>query len=160
MTFSPEPQIFFKPLYSSSTASTNKYPTLGKVFSVASDRSISYEFMKELNRLVTYQSGVVILDDLGFKSFTSWFSPRVTNLVPRLLVPQTSSNPEEGETGVYKQICSSLENTIHPSFANLPWKELFPNHLLAYPTLQGLTRVWERLILSDQSAHCEVIPSQ
>ncbi len=160
LTFSPEPQVFFKPLYSNET-STNKYPDLEKVFNVSADRTISADFIKELDRLITYPSGMVILDDIGFKSFSSWFMPPaiVSNMRP--FVPQTgSSRVMGGETNDYKQICQSLENTIRPSLSSLPWMNMFPNHILAYPSLQGLTSLWEKLILSNLKAHCEVITVQ
>jgi hypothetical protein len=158
LTFSPGPQVFFKPLYSNE-ASLNKYAKLEKAFSVAADRTISRDFIEELNRLVTYQSGMVLLDDIGFKSFTSWFTRPITTSEARPFVPQTGSFQPIGEEAKdYSQICRSLEKPIRPDLDSLPWRNMFPNHILAYPTLQGLINVWERLIISDLDAHCEVIP--
>ncbi len=160
LTFSSGPQVFFKPLYSNE-ARTNIYPDLQKVFNVSADRTVSSAFIKELDQIISNPSGMVILDDIGFKSFTSWFKPPSIVSEMRPFVPQTGSGQIiAGETNDYKQICLSLENTLRPSLANLPWKSMFPNHILAYPGLQSLTNLWERLVLSDQNAHCEVIPVQ
>ena len=162
LTFSPGPQVFFKPLFSSAS-STNHYPDLGIIFSVTADRSISNKFMNELNRLMTHQSGMVILDDIGYELFTSWFTQPVTANETRPFVPQTGivdTRTFRGEIMNYGQICTTLENTSRPSLASLPWRELYPNHLASFPTLQSLANLWERLILSDLAAHCEVIEAQ
>ena len=162
LTYSPGPQVFFKPLFASDAA-TNKYPDLGEVFSVSADRTISSAFMKELNQLISHQSGMVILDDIGYKSFTSWFTQPVLSNDTRPFVPKTgivNTQPFGGELENYGQICRTLENTSRPNLANLPLWKLFPNHLAAFPTLQSLTNLWGRLILSNMDTHCEVIQVQ
>ena len=151
----------FKPLFASDAA-TNKYPGLGEVFSVSADRTISSAFMKELNQLISHQSGMVILDDIGYEFFTSWFTqPVLSNtqpFVPKTGILDTHSFGDEMEN--YGQICRTLENTSRPNLANLPLWKLFPNHLAAFPTLQSLTNLWGRLILSNMDTHCEVIQVQ
>ncbi len=159
LTFSPNPQVFFKPLFSNE-ASGIKKPNLGTVFSVASDRTVSLEFIKELDRLISHQSGMVIVDNTGFEGFTSWFTLPSTASDIRPFVPQTGSAITfGGETRHYYQICETLEASNHPSLINLPWKNLLPNHLLAYPSMLSMTKVWEQLYISDVETHCEVIPN-
>lgn len=159
LTFSPNPQVFFKPLFSND-ASDQKNPNLGTVFGVSSDRTVSLEFIQELDRLISHQSGMVIVDNTGFEGFTSWFTPPTTAGEIRPFVPHTgSANTFGGETRQYYQICETLEASSHPSLVSLPWKNLLPNHLLAYPSMLSLTKVWEQLYISDIETHCEVIPN-
>jgi hypothetical protein len=162
LTFSPGPQVFFKPLYAFD-ASSNKYPHLGKVFTVSADRTISQDFIKELNRLIPHQSGMVIMDDIGYEAFTDWFTTPAITHESQPFVPQTGFtriDTFKGESWNYVQICKTLENTAHPSLTDLPWRKLLPNHLVAYPTFQSLTSLWKRLVLAEFDAHCEVIQVQ
>lgn len=162
LTYSPGPQVFFKPLFSID-AKTNKYPELEKVFSVSTDRTVSYDFIQELNKLIPHQSGLLILDNTGYETFTNWFlssSPALELQPSDLGTSLVYSKKLNGETEDYNRICFALSNENHPALANLPWWELLPDHLVAHPTLQNLANLWEKLIHSGFKTHCEVIPIQ
>ena len=160
LTYSPGPQVFFKPLFSIED-STNRYPELKNVFKVSADRTISPAFMNELNRLIPHPSGMVFLDDLGSETFMSWFARPSTNNELQAFVPRTgSAYTSKGETGKYYQICATLEQAARPNLASLTWKDLLPNHMTAYPALKKLTDLWGKIILSTYDTHCEVIAEQ
>ena len=119
--------------------------------------------MKELNKLIPHQSGMIVLDHTGYENFTNWFAGSSSAQSSQQFVPGTGlvqSQKMVGETAEYNQICFTLENERHPALASLPWSQLLPNHLVAHPTFQNLADLWEKLVLNGYHTHCEVIPIQ
>jgi hypothetical protein len=159
LSFTPGPQVFFKPIYTPDTTSAAALKLAG-LFKVNGDRTISTNFIQELDHLNIQRSGMVIIDDTGFKSFTSWFTSTTLAAQTDLLVPPTGWAPilkESPEIQAYQRICTSLRAADSPRSQGLDWRSMVPNHILPQPDLKSLAGLWEKIIASDIQAHCEVI---
>jgi hypothetical protein len=159
LSFTPGPQVFFKPIYSPDITSAPALKLAG-LFNVNADRTISTDFIQELDRLNIQRAGMVIIDDTGFQSFTSWFNSTPVAAQANLLVPATGWSPilrESPEIQSYRRICASLQAPASPRSQGLAWRAMVPNHILPQPDLKSLTDLWEKIIASNIQAHCEVI---
>lgn len=161
LSFSPGPNIFFKPIYTSDLKQS-AYSSLSDLFTVTADRAISDKFIQELDRLNFRRSGLVILDDLGFQSFTSWFNSSLTASGTIPFVPNTGKGQTlamSPEVQSYNAICSALVEKS-PRTQALAWQSLYPNHVLPHPSLESLGNMWQRIITVNEEARCEVITGQ
>jgi hypothetical protein len=159
LSFTPGPQVFFKPIYTQDTTSAPALKLAG-LFNVNADRTISSDFIQELDHLNIQRAGMVILDDTGFQSFTAWFNSTPAAVQTDLLVPATGWAPilkESPEIQTYHRICTSLQAPNSARSQRLDWHAMVPNHILPQPDLKSLAGLWERILASNMPAHCEVM---
>jgi hypothetical protein len=161
LSFAPGPQIFFKPIYAADWKQTS-YSSLSDSFTVSAERSISDNFIRELDRLNFHRSGLLILDDLGFQSFSAWINPSQVAGKLSPFIPVTNQEQAQlvtPEVQSYQAICAALVQKS-PRTQALSWQSLYPNHVLPHPSLESLVSMWERIISANQETHCEVITGQ
>lgn len=157
-SFSPGPQVFFKPIYSFDQNIERK-SDFARLYSVTPDRALSENFVQGLDRLNIRRSGLVILDNEGFRQFNAWFQQPVEVARPMGSPPgQISAGSIEANS--YQQICSTLESPDTARPHELPWQNLFPLHLISRPSLESLINLWARVVDSNITPHCEVMPVQ
>jgi hypothetical protein len=158
-SFSSAPQVFFKPIFSSESKNS---PTseLARKFAVNQDRALNSQFLAELNKLNIQRSGLVILDDEGFRNFTAWFNPPASNRqisgVSPVLLHTTSFSNSEAQS--YLRICAVLQAEKRGQPVILRWQDLPPNHFILHPNLDPFVNLWNRLLSSTTAANCTVIP--
>ncbi len=158
-SFSPEPHIYFKSIFSTEWKNPQGSPIYQK-FSVNSDRNLNPQFLEELNGLNIQRSGLVLLDNEGFQNFTSWFSA---------LSPSSHQNLEINSAGLqsysltsevqaYQQICGTLQSHNAGQTIILNWQDLSPYHFIPHPDRTDFVNLWNNLISSSFIKSCKVLP--
>lgn len=156
LTFSPGPQLYFKPFYSFDVISDPK-SEFARLFSVTPDRELSISFLKSLDRLNIHRSGLVILDNEGFQKFSEWFSQPPDAAQIFIPVVETAASGAL-EFKAYQKICTSLKSTNAVRSRELPLQSLSPLHLLSHPSLESFMNLWGRVVDSNITPHCDVFP--
>jgi hypothetical protein len=159
-SLSSGPQVFFKPIYSTEINNARS-SELARKFAVNSDRTLSSQFLNELNRINISRSGLVILDDKGFQEFTTWFSAlynrRQTAGISSALWQPTAAG---SETQSYQHICEVLQAQNQERHIDLRWKDLIPNHIELLPNLDPFASLWDQLLSSSTPANCKILSGQ
>jgi hypothetical protein len=159
MSVAPGPQVFFKPIYSADTTSASAQK-LARSFSVNVDRTISNDFIQELDRLNIQRTGMVIIDNTGFQAFSSWFNSNAAASQPNVFVPNTGK-PIAAKPGPevqsFQQICATIQSPGGPRSQSLAWHSLVPYHILPHPNIDKLVELWDKILSSSAPGHCEVI---
>jgi hypothetical protein len=152
-----EPQVYFKPIYSSDWTNAQNI-ALAQKFSVNPDRSFSARFLNELNRLDIPRSGLVILDNEGFKEFSALFdTPTSLQVNPGERLALRHAVLDGSESQSYQNMCATLQSENRLTAAALRWKDLKSDHFLPHPTLTPFTNLWENLVFSEFTPHCRVL---
>jgi len=165
-SLSSGPQVYFKPIFSNEWTNTRS-SQLAHKFAVNPNRTLSAQFIEELNRINIPRSGLVILDDKGFQEFTTWFgaptSNRQTASIRPALWQSTSTGSESHmplratEAGSYQHICTVLQTQNRSHSIILRWNDLVPNHFVLLPNLDPFASLWDQLLTSSTGTNCKVI---
>jgi hypothetical protein len=166
-SLSSGPQVYFKPIFSTEWNNTRN-SQLAKKFSVNPNRTLSAQFLDELNRINIPRSGLVILDNKGFQEFATWFSAPTSNRQTAKIYPalwQTSPTGSEShmllqtsEAESYQHICTVLQTQNRSHSIILRWSDLVPNHIMLLPNLDPFASLWDQLLSPTTGANCKVIP--
>jgi hypothetical protein len=157
-SFIPAPQLNFKPIYSAEWKDAPN-SALAKKFAVNSDRSLSEEFLKEIDQFDISRTGLVVMDNEGFSSFTGWFEAlpvRQQTSAEHLL--SWYFQPTHSEFQAYQHICKVLTADKPGSFTQPHWREQDPGHLILHPNPELFKTLWQQLFSSSALARCTVSP--
>lgn len=156
-TLSPEPFVYFKPVYSIDWNNASK-SALSLSFSVNDNRTLNPAFLDELTRLNIQHTGLVLMDNEGFKNFSAWFTAPTTQGYPTTRpVTWQQVTPLSPEVQSYQQICTAMQSSRPHEIITLNWQDLSTGHFILHPNVNLFASLWNRLLNANTSANCTVM---
>lgn len=123
------------------------FEELEKSFILTPEKDLSERTVKYFNtKFKTKWNSTIVVDEIGLPHLLNWVSNGQIN------VPGEDFSLEHGHIDV---ICSSISNKV-PSFENLNWSPLSPNHFKSNLNIDQMKSIWSNF---DQSTSlmCEII---